>query len=169
MTAFKEITPKELSSNPFQMIGSDWLLVTAKKGGKCNSMTASWGGLGVMWGKDVAYIVLRPQRYTKEFVDASETFSLSVLPSEYRKEYNYLGSVSGRDEDKMANIRLRVEETGDTPYFAEADTVLICRKLYAQEMTPDCMLNDWVDEKWYPNKDYHVLYIAAIEKVLVKR
>ena len=63
----------------------------------------------------------------------------------------------------------KLEEELDTPYFTEADTVLICRKLYAQEMSKDCMLNDWVDEKWYPNQDYHTLYIAAIEKVMVKQ
>ena len=67
-----------------------------------------------------------------------------------------------------AQIR-KLEEELDTPYFTEADTVLICRKLYAQEMSKDCMLNDWVDEKWYPNQDYHTLYIAAIEKVMVKQ
>ena len=70
MSQFTEIRPQELTANPFQMIGTDWLLITAKKENKYNSMTASWGGLGIMWGKEVAYIVLRPQRYTKEFVDA---------------------------------------------------------------------------------------------------
>lgn len=168
MTDFKEITTRELTLNPFQMIGTDWLLITAKKDGKYNSMTAAWGGLGVMWGKDVAFIVLRPQRYTKEFVDASETFSICVLPEEYRQEYKYLGSVSGRDEDKLSNTRLHVEETNNTPYFAEANTTLICRKLYAQEMSKDCMLNDWADERWYPDGDYHIMYVAEIEKVLVK-
>ena len=65
----KVIKPEELNKNVFSMIGKEWLLVTAEKEGKVNTMTASWGGLGVMWGKDVAFIVLRPQRYTKEFVD----------------------------------------------------------------------------------------------------
>ena len=75
----KSIKPEELQKNVFSMIGKEWLLVTAEKEGQVNTMTASWGGLGVMWGKNVAFIVLRPQRYTKEFVDAGETFSLSVL------------------------------------------------------------------------------------------
>lgn len=86
----KVIKPEELNKNVFSMIGKEWLLVTAEKEGKVNTMTASWGGLGVMWGKDVAFIVLRPQRYTKEFVDAGETFSLSVLDGERRKTLNYL-------------------------------------------------------------------------------
>ena len=75
----REIRPEELQKNPFQMIGKEWLLVTAEKDGKVNTMTASWGGVGIMWNRPVAYVFLRPQRYTKEFVDQGETFSLSVL------------------------------------------------------------------------------------------
>ena len=97
----KSIKPEELQKNVFSMIGKEWLLVTAEKEGQVNTMTASWGGLGVMWGKNVAFIVLRPQRYTKEFVDAGGTFSLSVLDGEYRKTLNYLGTVSGRNEGEI--------------------------------------------------------------------
>lgn len=165
---FKEIKTTELRSNPFQMIGKDWLLVTAEKDGKCNTMTASWGGLGVMWGKDVAFLVIRPQRYTKELIDASSTLSISVLPESFRKEYSYLGTVSGRDEDKIAKAGLNVRHEGETPYFEEADTVLVCRKLFAQPYQPESILEEGIDEKWYPGKDYHTLYICGIEKVLVK-
>ena len=80
--SFKEIKPEELQKNPFQMIGKEWLLVTAEKDGKANTMTASWGGVGVMWGRNVAFIVIRPQRYTKEFIDASDKLSLSVLDTQ---------------------------------------------------------------------------------------
>jgi flavin reductase (DIM6/NTAB) family NADH-FMN oxidoreductase RutF len=166
--SFKELKPEELQKNPFQMIGKEWLLVTAEKDGKTNTMTASWGGVGVMWGKDVAFIVLRPQRYTKEFVDAGETFSLSVLDESYRSTYSYLGKVSGREEDKIAKSGLTVCHDASAPYFAEANTVLVCRKLYVQAYEPDCFLAKELDEKWYPNKDYHTMYIAEIEKVLVK-
>ena len=164
----KVIKPEELNKNVFSMIGKEWLLVTAEKEGKVNTMTASWGGLGVMWGKDVAFIVLRPQRYTKEFVDAGETFSLSVLGGERRKTLNYLGTVSGRDEDKVAKSGQTVEREDGTPYFGEADTVLICRNLYAQPYDPSCFIDKSCDERWYPDKDYHTLYIAEIEKVLVR-
>jgi len=166
--SFKEIKPEELQKNPFTMIGKEWLLVTAEKEGKANTMTASWGGVGVMWGKNVAFLVLRPQRYTKEFVDASKTFSLSVLDESFRKTYGYLGSVSGRNEDKIAKSGLTVVHEGETPYFEEANTVLVCRKLYAQEYRPECFLEEEPDKKWYPDKDYHTMYIAEIEKVLIK-
>lgn len=163
----KEIKPEELQKNPFQMIGKEWLLVTAEKEGKANTMTASWGGVGIMWGKPVAYVFIRPQRYTKEFVDAGDHFSLSVLGEDYRKTLNYFGTVSGRDEDKIAKSGLHVAHENGTPYFEEANTVLVCRKLYAQPYDPACFIDKSCDEKWYPNKDYHTMYIAEIEKVLV--
>ena len=164
----KKIAPKDIDKNVIKLIGQDWMLVTAQKDGKANTMTASWGGLGVMWGKNVAYIVLRPQRYTKEFVDAGETFSLSVLDEEYRKTLSYLGTVSGRDEDKITKASLTVEHADGTPYFGEANTVLVCRKLYAQNYDPACFIDKSCDEKWYPDKDYHTMYIAEVEKVLVR-
>lgn len=165
----KHIKPEELQKNPFTMIGKEWLLITAEKEGKVNTMTASWGGVGIMWGKPVAYIFIRPQRYTKEFVDAADTLSLSVLDEEYRKTLSYLGTVSGRDEDKIAKSGLTVVHEGQTPYFAEADTALICRKLFAQPYDPACFIDKSCEEKWYPQKDYHTMYIVEIEDVLVKQ
>ncbi|MEZ3502530.1 MAG: flavin reductase [Lachnospiraceae bacterium] len=163
----RQIKPEELQKNPFQMIGKEWLLVAAEKAGKTNAMTASWGGVGIMWGKPVAYVFIRPQRYTKEFIDASDTFSLSVLGEEYRKTLSYFGTVSGRDEDKIAKSGLQVAYDGATPYFQEAGTVMICRKLFAQYYDPACFIDKTCDETWYPEKDYHMMYIAEIEKVLV--
>ena len=169
----KEISVQELQLNPMTLIAKQWMLVTAgdEKNGY-NTMTASWGHLGSIWGHGgglpTSVIFVRPQRYTKQFVDREPLYTLCFFPEEYRPQLAYLGSHSGRDEDKIAKSGLHVMEDNNTPYFEEADTVLICRKLYAQAMKPEYMLNDWVDEKWYPQKDYHVLYIAAIEKVLVK-
>ena len=165
---WKEIQPEQFDKNVFQMIGKDWMLVTAEKDGKVNTMTASWGGAGVMWGKNVAYVVIRPQRYTKEFIDESDTFSLSILDNSYRKTLNYLGTVSGRDEDKIQKSGLTVEHSGNTPYFKEANTVLLLKKLYHQEMNPDCFIDKSLIEKWYPNANYHTLYVAEIEKILIQ-
>ena len=141
MKNFHEIAPEQLQKTPFQMIGKEWMLVTAKKGDKVNTMTASWGGLGVMWGKNVAFVVIRPQRYTKEFIDASDSFSLSFLDGAYKEKLSYLGSVSGRDEEKISKTGLTVAEENEIPYFAEADTVLICKKLYQQEYQKECFLD----------------------------
>lgn len=124
----KEIKHENFQENAFEMIGKDWLLITAEKDGKVNTMTASWGGVGVLWNKKVAYIFIRPQRYTKEFVDFSDRLSVCVLPNSYRKELAYLGNVSGKDEDKISNANLKVQKYEDVPYFDEARLTLICRK-----------------------------------------
>lgn len=164
----KHIKQEELTKNPFTMIGREWLLVTAEHEGRVNTMTASWGGVGIMWGKPVAYVFIRPQRYTKEFIDKADTFSLSVLDEEYRKTLSYLGTVSGRDEDKIGKSGLTVAHEGVTPYFAEANTALVCRKLFAQPYDPSGFIDKSCDERWYPDKDYHIMYIAEIEDVLVR-
>jgi flavin reductase (DIM6/NTAB) family NADH-FMN oxidoreductase RutF len=166
MNNFKEIAPEQLRKNPFQSIGKEWMLVTAGDKDKANTMTASWGGLGVMYGKPVAFIVIRPQRYTKEFIDREETFSLSFLEKEYKKTLNYLGTVSGRAEDKLGKSGLTLEYSDNTPYFNEAGHVMICKKLFKQTLRGDSLLDAKLDNTWYPNGDYHDLYIAEITKVL---
>ena len=97
-------------------------------------MTASWGGLGVVWGRPAATIYLRPQRYTKEFVDVQSTFSLSFFGEGYRDALKYFGSVSGRDEEKIAKSGLSTAFADGTPYFTEASLVFVCRKAYAQPL-----------------------------------
>ena len=168
MSTFHEITPEAFSGNPFEMINHQWMLVTSGNREKCNTMTASWGGMGILWHKNVAYVFLRPQRYTKEFVDREKRLSLSFLPEQYRPALSCLGKVSGRDEDKMAKSGLTVAFDNDTPYFAEADTVFICRAMYAQELSKDCLLEDWIDPRHYPAHDYHTMYVCDIEKILKK-
>jgi len=170
MNTFTKIKSEELTRNPFTMIGKDWFLVTAEKEGVVNTMTASWGGLGILWFKNVAYIFLRPQRYTKEFVDAGETLSLSVLNDSFREQLSFLGKVSGRDDpDKIKKSGLTVRKADNgTPFFDEAEVVLICKKLFAQEFNPDSILIPEIHEKMYPNKDYHTMYVCEIEEILVR-
>jgi len=166
---FKEIDINEINENVFKLIGKDWMLVTAEKEGQVNAMTASWGGLGVIWSRNVAYVVIRPQRYTKEFIDGSDTLSLSFYDEAYRNKLNYLGSVSGRDEDKLAKAGLTRVDCDGVPYFDEAKLVLICRKLYAQEYKPECFIDKSLDGKYYPDKDYHTMYIVEIVKALIEK
>ena len=168
MPAFHEISPEQFEHSPFKVIGKDWMLVAASDGEKTNAMTASWGGLGIMWGKNVAFVVIRPQRYTKEFVDSSETFSLSFLNDSYRKTLSYFGTVSGRDEDKIKTSGLVVSYDDKTPYFEAADNVLICKKLYEQKYDPSCFIEKDLTGQWYPQSDYHTMYIAEITKMLTK-
>lgn len=122
-----------------------------------------------MWGKPVATVYIRPQRYTKEFIDKNEYFTLSFLPEEYRRSLNICGSVSGRNvEDKWKEAGLHPFEIDGTAAVEEAEEIFVCRKLYAQEMLPECFIDGECDTKWYPEKDYHTMYIAEIVKVLEK-
>ena len=162
----KQIEINEFSENPFKLIGSDWMLITAKKGDKTNMMTASWGGVGILWNKPVATIYVRPQRYTKEFIDNEEYFSLCVLSEEYRQILNYCGTKSGRDEDKIAETKLTIDESEKVPIFKESRLVLICKKLYAQDLTEQSFIDKSLVEKNYQAKDFHTMYIAEIEKIL---
>lgn len=164
--AKQEIAPEQLGRSVFEMIGKDWTLIAAKKEGRTNAMTASWGGIGVLWGRDCAMIFVRKSRYTKEFLDASPTFSLNFLdPKTYRSVQNYFGTVSGRDADKIAVSGLHVEEAEDTPYFAEAGTVLVCKKAGHFDLPESGMLPE-VQQKWYADHDDHTMYVGWIEKVL---
>lgn len=165
----REILPKDLDKNVFNLIGNEWMLVAAQnEEGKVNAMTASWGGLGVMWGKNVCYVVIRPQRYTKEFVDNSEGFSLTFYEEDKKEMLGYMGRVSGRDEDKIKNAGLTTIVEEGIPYFEEAKITLLCKKLFKQRLSENAVLDKEILDKWYPNEDMHYLYIAEIEKVLVK-
>ncbi len=167
-TMFHQIDPKELDFNPFKEIGDRWMLITAGDSGKANTMTASWGGVGVLWNKNVVTCYVRPQRYTREFIDSHEYFSLSFFPEEYRKQLVYCGRVSGRNEDKMAGSGLTVCHDRMAPYFEEADTVLICKKIYVGEIKPEGILFPELDSANYPSKDYHIIYIGEIAETLKK-
>lgn len=165
--AFRTITPYELEGNTFQMIGKDWALVTAKRGDEVNPMTINWGGLGYLWNRPVATIYVRPQRYTYNFVEKAEGFSISFYDGEYHPQLQYCGTISGRDEDKVAHCGFTTCMEGDVPYFAEAKVVLICKTLYKQDMKEEFALSTAVTKE-YPKKDYHRVYIAEVIKVLVQ-
>jgi flavin reductase (DIM6/NTAB) family NADH-FMN oxidoreductase RutF len=135
-----------------------------------NTMTANWGGLGIMWNKEVAYVVIRPQRFTKEFVDEATTFTLTFFAEDYKKKaLTYLGKVSGRDEDKIAKAGLTIckDEEG-VPYFAEAESVFFVKKLFVQPMVAESFLDKEIISQWYPEGDFHHLYIAEVCKVMIK-
>lgn len=168
MQSFNEITPQQLQGNLFEMIGSQWMLIAAKKDDKINMMTASWGGAGVLWGKPVVFIFIRPQRYTKELVDATSGFSCTFFSQQYRKELALCGAKSGRDINKVEECGFEVLTDAGIPYFAEAETVFLCQKLYRQPLDPGSFITTNLEIAHYPNKDYHELYVGEIRKVLVK-
>ena len=155
--------PKTIQDNVFSTIGSDWLLITAGTKERCNTMTASWGGLGVLWGRNVATVYIRPQRYTYEFVEQSDCFTISVFDESWRDALNLCGTKSGRDVDKIKECGFTVVEgEGGAPYFEQARLVLVCRKLYWQDMDPDHFLDPEIDSRFYAQKDYHRVYVGEI-------
>lgn len=168
MSEFKTITAEELTNNPFKMIGKDWMLIAAANGDKANAMTASWGGVGVMWNKPVAYIAIRQTRYTKEFVDNGEKLTLNFFGDNFRKELAYFGKISGRDEDKIAKTGMKVKIEDSVPIFEDAETVFVCKKLFASTYAPENIIDKSILDKFYNGDSMHTLYIVEIEKVLTK-
>ncbi|WBY63832.1 MAG: Flavin-Reduct domain-containing protein [Thermocaproicibacter melissae] len=168
MNSFKETDLNSLKFNPFTMINDEWMLLTAGNEQKCNTMTVSWGSLGILWNKPVATVYVRPTRYTLEFLEREDTFSLCVLPKDYRAALNYCGTHSGRDGDKIKAAGLTTVYDNGTPYFSEAKLVLVCKKLYKQDFDPACFIDKSLDAANYPKHDYHKMFIGSIEKVLVK-
>jgi flavin reductase (DIM6/NTAB) family NADH-FMN oxidoreductase RutF len=154
---------KEFSGSPSSRIGEEWMLITAgNTQGDWNTMTASWGGLGVLWGKDVAFIFIRPTRYTYEFANRNALFTLSFFDTSYHEALTVCGTHSGRDIDKAA-------KTGLTPIvfkdgaigFKEASEIILCRKLYTYDFDPARFLDPAI-ENLYPDKDYHRMFIGEI-------
>ena len=165
---FKTVDPKELKDNVFSLIGDRWMLITAGTGEDLNTMTASWGGLGILWGAPVATCYIRPQRYTKEFVDREEYFTLTFFEEEHRQALALCGSKSGREVDKVKECGFTVKPAPcGAPYFEEAGLVLVCRKRFAQEMDPANIPED-VKASVYLTQDYHTMYIGEIVEVLQK-
>ena len=163
----QEISISDFKENPFTLIGDEWFLITTEKDGKTNTMTASWGGLGVMWNRNVISVYIRPSRYTKQFVDFKSKFSVCVLPKNYRDVMSYCGKYSGRDKDKISECKLTVAHGFDTVWLKESRLVFICRKLYVQPMDSSMLLENDLKEKFWKD-DIHTLYIAEIEKILLE-
>ncbi len=169
----KEINVNELVMNPMHKIAKEWMLITAgDPESGYNTMTASWGHLGSIWGHGgglpTAVIYIRPQRYTKQFVDAQEYFTLSFFPEEYKKALGYLGSHSGRDSNKIAEVGLTPCFRDKAISFEEADLTLLCRKLYRAPLVEEGFLDKDVMEAAYPNRDFHDMYVGEIVKAYTK-
>lgn len=164
--ALKPIDPKTLELNPFTTIGTEWMLLTAGNEEKHNTMTVSWGGLGVLWRKNVSYVFVRPQRYTLEFIDKEEYYSLCVFDDSYKSALSLCGSKSGRDIDKDKETGLTVMFDQAAPYYAEAKLVFICKKMAKQKMDPSAFLEADLDKTFYPEKDYHEMFAGDIVTIL---
>lgn len=161
------IDPAALSLNPFTLIGKDWALLTAGDETGFNPMTVSWGNMGVMWNKNIVTVYVRPQRYTKEFIDRSDKFTLSFFEESMRPALKLCGSKSGRDLNKVEATGLTPIFEDGTTCFAEAKLVLECKKIYQDKIRPEGFLSPYIKD-CYPQEDYHIIYMGEILKVLTK-
>ena len=118
-------------------------------------------------GLPTAWVYIRPQRYTKEFIDREEIFTLSFFDGSYKKALTYLGTHSGRDGDKIAKAGLTPLFDSGTIYFEGAKMVFICRKLYHAPLQEDGFVDKSLVENNYPHKDFHEMYVGEMLKVLV--
>ncbi|MCF0128510.1 MAG: flavin reductase [Pseudobutyrivibrio sp.] len=171
MHTFQPYPINMLEWNPMEKIAKEWFVIATERDGKPNAMTAGWGGVGVLWGKNVAFIFVRDSRYTKEILDDTENFSCSFLdPAEkgVKNTLKYLGMVSGRDEDKMAGARLNMNHDMGIPFIDESKFVIVCKKLAAVPITPDTILKDKILDDWYKDGDYHTMYVGEILDVLAR-
>lgn len=162
---FKEIKPTEIKDNIIDIIKNEWMLITAGDQSGFNMMTASWGFMGEMWSEDSVAVVIRPQRYTMEFVDKSDYFSLSFYGNN-KAIHAVCGKKSGRDTDKAAETGLTPVFANGTTYFEEARMVLVCKKQYAAPLSEGGFTDKEVLNKNY-NGDIHNLIVGKIEKVLI--
>ena len=167
MSTFNEIDAEEITDNTFKLIGKDWMLITTGNRASFNTMTAAWGGFGIMWQKKVAWCTIRPNRYTYKFMEKSSFFSLSFFEEQYRDILTYCGSKSGRNVNKVQETRLTPVFSEDTIYFAEARLVLECKKMYFHDLMPANFIAPEI-EVLYPQKDYHRMYLGEITRCLTK-
>jgi len=172
---FGEKSILEFSGSPFNRINKDWMLITArdKDGTPCdwNTMTASWGGLGVLWKKNVAFAFIRPSRHTFGFVNKSNYFTLSFFDEKFRHALNLCGEKTGRDTDKAAAAGLcplYFPDFEGAVSFKEAKNILVCKKLYAQDLDPALFLDKEILEKNYDGGNFHRVFIAEIVSYFVR-
>ncbi|MDR3115786.1 MAG: flavin reductase [Treponema sp.] len=167
----------DFPGTPSQRIGQEWMVITAGNAAvdktNWNAMTASWGGLGVLWSRDVAFMFIRPSRHTFGFADAQDLFTLSFFDKKYHHALHILGSESGRDINKA-------EKAGINPVlfsggkaagaigFKEASEIIVCRKLYTHDFDPSRFLDKASIEKAYTGTDYHRMFIGEIVTLLLR-
>jgi len=164
----KPVKIEKLTVQPHDLFHNQWILLTCGdfKKGEYNTMTIGWGAIGTMWSRPFAFVAVRHSRYTFEFMQAYNTFTLTAFPKEYHKALSFLGSHSGRDGDKIAQAGLTPEPASQiaSPAFKEAEIVIECLKMYADDLNPAHFLDMTIHDV-YPNRDYHRIYYGEIKSI----
>lgn len=167
LAGYKQITPDKIPGNIYKMLADNWMLITAGDDSGFNTMTASWGGLGHLYNKPVAFCFINPTRHTIQYMEKSDTYTLSFYTETYRDALNYCGSHSGKNEDKVKGSGLTPLTTpSGSKAFSEAWMIIECKKLVAQQFTSDAIYSPEAKDKW--GKDLHKMFIGEIVNVWVK-
>lgn len=156
---------QDYNANVFEIFDQEWALLTAGNESHYNTMTIGWGGMGTLWGRAVVTVYVKPSRYTHSFMEESEYFTVSFYPKTYRKALSLLGSLSGRDGDKIAKSGLTPKPLKDAVTFEEAKVTLLCKKLYRQDMDVSAM-PDYVVEDYYDGEEPHTMYVGRVVEIL---
>ena len=166
---WQEITARDIEGNPVKMFADEWFELAAGKEGDMNLMTIAWGSLGELWSKPVVTVYVSTSRYTYEYMEKNDYFTITHFPASMREKLQYLGTASGRDEDKVKGADLTVEFTNlGNPIFAEADLAIECKKIYADQFKADKMpieRRQWHEET---GTGIHVMYVGEIVNVWKK-
>ena len=167
MHQFQPFGVENLDVNTFKIIGDGGVLTTMADG-KCNSMTVSWGGMGVLWGKNVVTVYVRESRFTKEIIDKSDSFSLTFLDKSDKNLLKYLGAVSGRDEDKYKNAKIKINLHKGVPFLDAGRFVIVCKKLASYPLGKEGFVDEAIDSEYYKDGDYHTMYIGEVTEFLAR-
>lgn len=164
---------KKFNLAPLYAIDQEWALLTVGEKEKFNTMTISWGGLGTIWNKPVVTVYVKPIRYTYEFMENNEYFTISFYDKEYRKDLGILGSKSGRDMDKVSLTKLTPEFLDNATSFKEAKLTIVCKKIYFQDLDINNINTDSVPQsevdRFYKTEPVHRMYIGEVIDIIDRR
>lgn len=153
---------------PFYTLDKEWALLSVGNKEKFNMMTVSWGGFGTIWGKPVVSVYVRKSRYTYEFIEENDYFTLSFYDEKYKKDLGILGSKSGRGINKKDLVSLHEEEVGNSISFKEANLTLVCKKIYYDDLKQENMKPE-IQEQFYKKDEIHRMYIGEVIDIIDRR
>jgi flavin reductase (DIM6/NTAB) family NADH-FMN oxidoreductase RutF len=158
------IPVRDLVLRPFGFWSDDWALLASGDfaARRFNSMAVAWGALGHMWGQPLAMVVVRPQRYTRQFMDQFDSFTLSIFPRDQQPKLQRLGNHSGREIDKINDSGFTPIASSQvaSPGFDEAEVIIECRKSYFDDFDPQHFLADYIAPNYAG--DYHRMYFGQV-------
>ncbi len=155
------------TADVFKQFSTDWAIAAAGKPGDGNGMTIAWGGMGTIWNKPVVTLYVRPCRYTHDFLEREDYFTVTFYDEKYREALNIMGTKSGKDCDKAALAGLTPVAVGESIGYAEAKVTVLCRKIYTQELELSLMPADVV-QRQYPDNEPHTMYIGEVVEIIEK-